>query len=266
MKNFIHFKNIDFSYTDGNKVFSELSLGIAKGEKVGIVGHSGAGKSTLINLLLKNFAITNYKYWDRPAKDSKNSDEGGNILINNQSIYDVSSDSLRSQISLIPQDIMLFHRSIGENIGYAKDSATQNEIEHAAKAANIHKFIETLPEKYSTLVGERGVKLSGGQRQRIAIARAILKNAPILILDEATSSLDSQTEQEIQKSINTMLDKNNATVIAIAHRLSTIKHLDRIIVIEDGQIVEDGSFADLLAKDNGKFKEMWEHQVNGMVV
>ncbi len=116
------------------------------------------------------------------------------------------------------------------------------------------------------MVGERGVKLSGGQRQRIAIARAILKNAPILILDEATSSLDSQTEQEIQKSINTMLDKNNATVIAIAHRLSTIKHLDRIIVIKNGEIVEDGSFSDLLAKKDGQFKEMWEHQVNGMVI
>jgi ATP-binding cassette subfamily B protein len=161
---------------------------------------------------------------------------------------------------------MLFHRSIGENIGYAKENATQTEIETAGKQANIHEFIESLPEKYNTLVGERGVKLSGGQRQRIAIARAILKNAPILILDEATSSLDSQTEQEIQKSINSMLEQNNATVIAIAHRLSTIKHLDRIIVIEGGQIVEDGSFQELLAKDDGRFKEMWDSQVNGMVV
>ena len=161
---------------------------------------------------------------------------------------------------------MLFHRTIGENIGYAKENATQDEIENAAKAANIHEFIESLPQKYDTLVGERGVKLSGGQRQRIAIARAILKNAPILILDEATSSLDSQTEQEIQKSINTMLEQNNATVIAIAHRLSTIKHLDRIIVIENGQIVEDGSFKDLLAKNDGSFKKMWNSQINGMVV
>ena len=161
---------------------------------------------------------------------------------------------------------MLFHRTIGENIGYAKENATQVEIENAAKAANIHEFIESLPQKYDTLVGERGVKLSGGQRQRIAIARAILKNAPILILDEATSSLDSQTEQEIQKSINTMLEQNNATVIAIAHRLSTIKHLDRIIVIENGQIVEDGSFKDLLAKNDGRFKKMWDNQINGMVV
>ncbi|XVN42428.1 MAG: ATP-binding cassette domain-containing protein [Candidatus Rickettsia vulgarisii] len=161
---------------------------------------------------------------------------------------------------------MLFHRSIGENIGYDKENATQAEIENAAKAANIHKFIETLPEKYNTIVGERGVKLSDGQRQRIAIARAMLKNAPILILDEATSSLDSHTEQEIQKSIHTILETNNATVIAVAHRLSTIKNLDRIVVMEDGKIVEDGSFAELLAISNGKFKELWEHQVNGMVI
>ncbi|MDA0939255.1 MAG: ATP-binding cassette domain-containing protein, partial [Proteobacteria bacterium] len=182
MKNFIHFKNVDFAYENTNKVFDGLDLQIAKGQKVGIVGHSGAGKSTLINLLLKNFAITNYKYWDTPSGEVRENNEGGDILINNQSIYDVTSDSLRSQISLIPQDIMLFHRSIGENIGYAKENATQVEIENSAKAANIHDFIESLPEKYNTLVGERGVKLSGGQRQRIAIARAILKNAPILIL------------------------------------------------------------------------------------
>ncbi len=266
MKNFIHLKNIGFAYENANKVFDGLDLQIAKGQKVGIVGHSGAGKSTLINLLLKNFAITNYKYWDKPSGEVRENNEGGDILINNQSIYDVSSDSLRSQISLIPQDIMLFHRTIGENIGYATENATQVEIENAAKVANIHDFIMQLPQQYNTQVGERGVKLSGGQRQRIAIARAILKNAPILILDEATSSLDSQTEHQIQKSINAMLEKNNATVIAIAHRLSTIKHLDRIIVIENGQIVEDGSFQDLLAKNDGRFKKMWDSQINGMVL
>jgi len=266
MKNFIHFKNIEFSYTKTNKVFDGLNLQIAKWQQVGIVGHSGAGKSTIVNLLLKNFAITNYKYWDRSASEVNVSNhEGGDILINNQSIYDVSSDSLRAQISLIPQDIMLFHRSIFENIAYAKQNATFDEVIHAAIAANIHEFITTLPEGYDTMVGERGVKLSGGQRQRIAIARAILKNAPILILDEATSAIDSQAEQEIQKSINSILDIHNATVIAIAHRLSTIKHMDRIIVIEDGNIVEDGSFKELIAKDSGKFKEMWDNQVNGML-
>ncbi|MEN9782110.1 MAG: hypothetical protein RL208_260 [Pseudomonadota bacterium] len=267
MKDFINFKDVEFSYENGDKIFNNFNLQIAKGQKIGLVGHSGAGKSTLVNLLLKNFSITNYNYFERPATIGKQeSDNGGDIIINNQSIYDVSSDSLRSQISLIPQDIMLFHRTIGENIGYAKDNPTQEEIEAAAKQANIHEFITTLPEKYNTLVGERGIKLSGGQRQRIAIARAILKNAPILILDEATSALDSQTEQEIQKSINTMLETNNATVIAIAHRLSTIKHMDRIVVMEDGKVVEDGSFTQLIEKENGKFKELWEHQVNGMVV
>lgn len=245
----IIFKNLSFSYENNNTIFNNLNLHIKAGQKIGIVGHSGAGKSTLISLLLKNFKAT-----------------GGDIIIDNQSIYDISSDSLRSQISLIPQDIMLFHRTIGENIGYAKENAVKDLIENAAKIANIHEFIENLPEKYNTIVGERGIKLSGGQRQRIAIARAILKNAPILILDEATSALDSKTEQEIQKSINTMLDVNNATVIAIAHRLSTIKHLDRIIVLEDGKIMEDGSFQDLLAKNDGKFKSMWDHQVNGMVI
>ncbi len=189
----------------------------------------------------------------------------GDIIIDNQSIYDTSSDSLREQISLIPQDIMLFHRSIAENIGYAKENAELDEIKNAAKAANIHEFIESLPEKYNTIVGERGVKLSGGQRQRIAIARAILKNAPILVLDEATSSLDSHTEQEVQKSINTMLDIDNVTIIAIAHRLSTIKHMDRIIVMDKGKIVENGTFMELVRKEKGKFKELWEHQVNGFV-
>ena len=245
----IVWQNVTFNYENSSNVFTDLNLHIRPGQKVGLVGHSGSGKSTLIGLLLKNFKITT-----------------GNIYIDTSNIYDITSDSLRANISLIPQDIMLFHRSIGENIGYAKDNATPAEIEHAAKIANIHEFIINLPEGYNTLVGERGVKLSGGQRQRIAIARAILKNAVILILDEATSSLDSQTENEIQKSINTMLDTNKATVIAIAHRLSTIKHMDRIIVFDNGKIVEDGSFTDLVNLKNGKFKELWEHQVNGMVI
>ncbi|CAK6513334.1 ABC transporter ATP-binding protein [Rickettsia helvetica] len=169
----IIFKDISFAYKEGSSVLNNLNLHIKAGEKVGIVGHSGGGKSTLIALLLKNFKAGI-----------------GDIIIDNQSIYDTSSDSLREQISLIPQDIMLFHRSVGENIGYVKENALPKEIENATKAANIHEFIESLPEKYNTIVGERGVKLSGGQRQRIAIARAILKNAPILVLDEATSSLD----------------------------------------------------------------------------
>jgi ATP-binding cassette subfamily B protein len=241
-------KDVSFTYKDGSNVFQNLNLHIKPGEKIGIVGHSGAGKSTLIALLLKNFKAMQ-----------------GDIIIDGQSIYDTSADSLRAQVSLIPQDIMLFHRSIGENIAYAKADATPEEIENAAKMANIHDFIDSLPEKYATIVGERGIKLSGGQRQRIAIARAILKNAPILILDEATSSLDSQTEQEIQNSINIMLDSQNITIIAIAHRLSTIKHMDRIIVMEGGEVVEEGTFAELLAKEEGKFKALWEHQVGGFL-
>lgn len=249
-KGHVVWQNVTFNYeNNSNNVFTNLNLEIKPGQKVGLVGHSGSGKSTLISLLLKNFKVIE-----------------GNIYIDKHSIYDVTSDSVRASIALIPQDIMLFHRSIGENIGYAKDNATQAEIEYAAKMANIHEFIINLPEGYNTLVGERGVKLSGGQRQRIAIARAILKNAAILILDEATSSLDSQTENEIQKSINTVLETNKATVIAIAHRLSTIKHMDRIVVFDNGKIVEDGSFSELINLKNGYFKELWEHQVNGMVL
>jgi ATP-binding cassette subfamily B protein len=245
----IEFKQLSFAYDQGAPVFSGLNLSIKPGEKIGLIGHSGAGKSTLISLLLKNFKPTT-----------------GSILIDNQPINSITSDSLRNQIALIPQDIMLFHRTIGENIGYAKDNATLKDIKEAAKLANIDVFIESLPEKYDTLVGERGVKLSGGQRQRIAIARAILKNAPIIILDEATSSLDSITEQEIQQSINRILEENNSTVIAIAHRLSTIRHMDKIVVMEGGLIIEQGTFDQLINNNSGYFKKLWDSQVNGMVL
>jgi ATP-binding cassette, subfamily B, bacterial len=244
----IEFKNLSFAYDQGSPVFSNLNLTIKPGEKIGLIGHSGAGKSTLISLLLKNFNPTS-----------------GAILIDNEPIDGFTADSLRQSISLIPQDIMLFHRSIGENIGYAKDHASLEEIKQAAQKANIDEFIESLPEKYNTLVGERGVKLSGGQRQRIAIARAFLKNAPIVILDEATSSLDSITEQEIQQSINLMLEENKATVIAIAHRLSTIRHMDRIVVMEGGVIIEEGSFDALVSQEHGYFRKLWDSQINGMV-
>lgn len=244
----INFKDLTFSYSDGNTVLDKLNLHIKSGQKVGIVGHSGAGKSTLISLLLKNFKPND-----------------GKIIIDHQDIADVTSDSLRLNITYIPQDVILFHRSIGENIGYAKENATQEDIEQAAKHAKIHDFIISLKDGYKTLVGERGIKLSGGQRQRIAIARAFLKNTRILVIDEATSSLDSETENDIQYSLNEIFDSRNTTVIAIAHRLSTIKHMDRIIVIEEGHIVEDGSLKELL-KNNGNFKALWEHQVNGMIV
>ncbi len=271
MKNFIEFKNIDFAFDGTNPIFSAFNLQIAKGEKLGIVGHSGAGKSTLINLLLKNFAISNYQYWQRNADIGvQENDEGGDILINHQSIYDISSDSLRKAIALIPQDTMLFHRSIGENIGYGKigedfDIANQEKIIEASKKAQIHNFITTLPDGYNSLVGERGVKLSGGQRQRIVIARAILKNAPILVLDEATSSLDSQTENDISQALANILLDSNITVIAIAHRLSTLRNLQRIIVLDGGKIAESGTHNQLLQIENGIYNQLWNAQINGFI-
>jgi len=245
----IEFKQVSFAYAEGKNIFDALDLVVPAGQHVGIVGHSGAGKSTLISLLLKNFLPTT-----------------GHILLDNEPMDNITSDALRSQIALIPQDILLFHRSIGENIGYAQEDASSEEIMKAAKMAHIHEYIESLPDGYDTMVGERGIKLSGGQRQRIAIARAILKNAPIIILDEATSSLDTATEQEIQQSIHELLEKRETTVIAIAHRLSTIRHMDRIIVMDAGKIIEDGTFDELTSFKNGYFKKLWDTQVNGMIL
>jgi ATP-binding cassette subfamily B protein len=243
----IIFENINFKYSE-NLVLENFSLTINPVQKIGLVGNSGAGKSTLVNLLLKIF--TNYT---------------GKITINNQCLTTINNDDLRSNIAVIPQDPALFHRSIFENISYGNPNASKEEVIESAKKAHIHEFISSLANGYDTLVGERGVKLSGGQKQRIAIARALLKNASILILDEATSSLDSKTESEIQQSILEILKLKNITVIAIAHRLSTIKNMDRIIVLESGKIIEDDNFKNLLAKNNGKFKEMWNHQINGMI-
>ena len=245
----IEFQQVCFQYPSGGAVFENLNITLIAGQKVGLVGHSGAGKSTLIAMLLKQFQPTS-----------------GRILVSNHALDDIHSDSLRAQIALIPQDILLFHRTIGENIGYAKDDATLEEIKSAAKIANIDEYIESLPDQYNTLVGERGVKLSGGQRQRIAIARAVLKNAPIIILDEATSSLDTVTENAIQASIHQLLEQQQTTVIAIAHRLSTIRHMDRIVVMEAGKIIEDGAFTKLMSIPNGYFKTLWDNQVNDMVL
>lgn len=238
----IEFNNINFAYETGKPLFSGLNLTIKPGEKVGLVGLSGAGKSTLISLLLKYFKI-----------------DDGQILIDNQNISHYSGDAIRKHISIIPQDILLFHRSLLDNIRYGNPEAQDDEVIAAAKVSNIHDYIVSLPEKYNTLVGERGVKLSGGQRQRIAIARAILKNAPILVLDEATSSLDTETERLIQESLNKILDNTNTTVIAIAHRLSTLKHMDRIIVLEQGKIIEEGTHTLLLQYDS-TYKKLWESQ------
>ncbi|MDF1757731.1 MAG: ABC transporter ATP-binding protein [Legionellaceae bacterium] len=243
----IEFRDVSFGYNSDN-VINHLNLTIPTGQKIGLVGCSGAGKSTLISLLLKSFST-----------------QKGHIFIDDQSLDTFQSDSLRSQISLIPQDIILFNRSIGDNIAYSKDNATLKEIKEAASFANIDKFIESLPDQYDTAVGERGLKLSGGQRQRIAIARAILKKSKIIILDEATSNLDTDTEQKIQKSIAKIIEQKDTTVITVAHRLSSIKHLERIIVLDKGEIMEDGTFDELLAKKNGLFKGFWDHQINGFI-
>lgn len=217
----INFHNVSFSYTADHNIFNNLNLTIQHGDKVGIIGYTGAGKTTLINLLTKNFKPQN-----------------GIITINNIDINALDSDYLRSLITVVPQDISLFHRSIIENIRHAKVSATDDEVYQAAQSAYAHEFITKLPQGYDTIVGERGLKLSGGQRQRIAIARAILKDAPILILDEATSALDNMTEEEIRKSINSII--KNKTVIAIAHRVTTLKNMNRLIVLDKGVIVKDG--------------------------
>lgn len=239
----IEFNNVNFAYNKKKPILHNLSLKIKAGERIGIVGLSGAGKSSLISILLKYFPYNS-----------------GSISIDGQDITEITSDSLRSNISLIPQDTTLFHCSISENIHYGNLDAYKDEIYEAAKKANIHDSILELEHGYDTIAGEKGARLSGGQRQRIAIARAILKNAPILILDEATSSLDTVTENLIQKSINDMLDNSKATVIAIAHRLSTLKHMDRIIVLHKGQVAEEGSHDQLIANKNSLYSKLWKMQ------
>ncbi len=244
-KGSIEFKEVTFSYAGTGPIFNQLSVKIPGGQKVGLVGFSGSGKSTFVNLMLRFFDIRE-----------------GAVLIDNQNILEVTSHSLRQQIAMIPQDPSLFHRTLLENIRYGREEASDEEVIQAAKLAHCHEFIEQLDEKYQSLVGERGIKLSGGQRQRIAIARAILKNAPILILDEATSSLDSVTEKLIQASLNKLMQ--NATTMVIAHRLSTLLHMDRILVFNQGRIVEDGSVQELLAQ-KGHFFQLWSMQAGGFL-
>jgi len=241
----IEFENISFSYKQTRRVISDLNLVIDSREKVALVGASGSGKTTLINLLLRNYDL-----------------EKGKILIDGQKIAKVKQESLWSSIALVNQDPILFHRTLMENIRYGRPEASDEEVMLAAKQAYCHDFIRQFPDGYDTYVGERGVKLSGGERQRVAIARAILKNAPILILDEATSSLDSHSEQLIQEAlINLMKEK---TVIVIAHRLSTIRQMDRIIVLDSGKIVEQGSHEELLKKP-GIYADLWQRQVGGFI-
>lgn len=240
----IEFNGVYFKYRN-KYVLKDLSLIVKPGERVGIVGASGAGKTTLVNLLMRFYEP-----------------QSGNILIDGQNIADVKQDSLRENIAFIPQDPTMFNRTIGDNIAYGKFGANITEIRNAAKKASADKFIMDTEKGYDSVVGDRGIKLSGGQRQRIAIARAFLKNAPILVLDEATSALDSETERAIQKSFEKL--SRGRTTIAIAHRLSTLRNMDRIIVLDKGIIVEQGSHQQLLRK-KGKYYSLWKMQSGGFM-
>lgn len=240
----IIFQNVSFSYGK-KKLFENKNVLIKGGERVGLVGYSGAGKSTFVNLILRFYPL-----------------EKGHILIDKQDINQITLDSLRQQVTLIPQDPLLFHRTLEENIQYGRLNASQSEVLKASELAHCHEFIMKCPQGYATLVGERGTKLSGGERQRIAIARAILAAAPILILDEATSSLDSVTEKYIQESLEKLMQ--NRTTIVIAHRLSTLSKMDRIIVFDQGKIIEEGSSTELIAR-NGHFAKMWNMQAGGFL-
>ncbi len=246
----IRFNQVSFRYNEQKSIFNSLDLHLKPGEKVGIVGRSGAGKSTLVNLLLRFYDI-----------------QSGQIEIDGQNIKQVTQESLRQQIGMITQDTSLLHRSIRENILYGNPNASEEELMHASRQAEAHDFIELLKDEsghdgYDVQVGERGVKLSGGQRQRIAIARVLLKNAPILVMDEATSALDSEVEAAIQENLDKLM--RDKTVIAIAHRLSTIAAMDRLIVMDQGEIIEQGSHQELLAK-NGVYAQLWAHQTGGFI-
>lgn len=244
----VRITNMTFRHGDASEndtMFKNFNVTIHPGERVGLVGHSGSGKTTLTKLILRFADI-----------------QEGTIEIDGQSISDITQNSLREAIAYVPQEPMLFHRTLKENILYGKPGASDKDILNAAKKANALEFINKLPEKLETTVGERGVKLSGGQRQRIAIARAILKDAPILILDEATSALDSESEKLIQDALQKLM--KGRTSLVIAHRLSTISKLDRIIVMEEGEIIEDGSHDELLAK-KGRYARLWAHQSGGFI-
>lgn len=241
----IAFHHVSFMHDSGHVVFDDLNLVIPPSQKVGLVGLSGAGKTTLCQLLLRNYDV-----------------QKGVIEVGGVNITDVTQESLRHKIAVIPQDPTLFHRSLRENILYGRPEASDFELRAAVDAAQAHDFIMATPHGYETTVGERGVKLSGGQRQRIAIARAILKNAPILILDEATSALDSETEKRIQKALDTAME--GRTTIVVAHRLSTLAHMDRLIVLDKGKIVEDGTLEELIRK-GGHFAHLWNLQAGGFL-
>lgn len=241
----IVFDRVEFKYKGSELLFNQQSITIPAGQKVGLVGYSGSGKSTFVNLILRLFDVTS-----------------GRILIDGQDIRDVTQASLHASIGTISQDPSLFHRTVMENIRYGKLDATDEEVKQAAQEIHAHDFIMALPEGYNSLVGERGTKLSGGQRQRISIARAILKNAPILILDEATSQLDTETERIIQEALKKIMPGKTAMVIA--HRLSTLLYMDRILVFDQGKIIQDGTHEELIAQE-GLYRRLWTSQVCGFI-
>jgi ATP-binding cassette subfamily B protein len=240
----VEFRDVSFAYGGARDAVHDVDVAIPAGQKIGIVGPSGAGKSTLVHILQRLYDV-----------------QRGEILIDGQPIRDVTQDSLRAALAVVPQEINLFHRSVMENIRFGRPDATDDEVYAAARAAYSDGFIRSLPQGYDTIVGERGTKLSGGQRQRIGIARAFLKDAPIIILDEATSALDTESEMEVQRALVRLM--RNRTVIAVAHRLSTLTAFDRIIVMMGGRVVEDGTAAEL-RRQNGVFDRMWRLQAEGM--
>lgn len=243
----IEFQNVRFHYRGHSKaLYDGLNVTIGASEKVGLVGLSGSGKTTFVKLIQRLHDVN-----------------GGRILIDGQDVADCTQASLRAQIAIVPQEPILFHRSLAENIAYGRPQATMAEIEQAARLANAHDFIAHLPKGYGTLVGERGIKLSGGERQRVALARAFLADAPILILDEATSSLDSESEALIQQATERLMQ--GRTTIVIAHRLSTVRQLKRLIIFDKGRIIEDGDHHGLIQREAGVYRRLFQRQVGGLV-
>ena len=236
----VRFEGVRFGYGPGGPIVRDLTFEVPPGQKLGLVGPSGAGKSTVLSLLQR-----------------LHDPDAGRILLDEQAIATLLQDDVRAALAVVPQEVTLFHRSIAENIRFGRPDASDDDVREAACAALCADFIEALPNRYDTLVGERGSKLSGGQRQRLGVARALLKNAPIVLLDEATSALDAESEQEVQRALDRLMQ--GRTVIAVAHRLSTVAGFDRILVMQAGEVVEDGSPLELRAR-RGAFERMWRLQ------